>query len=255
MKKTLVDYREAIKKLPLKEKYTRDELLIDPFLIEKKEKLEIYYAPHNEYFNPRAKVFIIGITPGFQQMSTAIAIARKELEQGNNIEEIQYACKIAGRFSGSLRKNLIEMLNDLELNRALAIRDCSELFSSRDELLHTISLVPYPVFVNKENYTGHTPKLIKNEFLMKYVYENFMEEFKRLDNENEILLIPLGKAVEEVLCKLKDEGILGEDQILFGFPHPSGANGGRKIQFETNKENMMELIKLKKAFLIDKEDN
>lgn len=249
MKKTLVDYREAITRIPLKEKYTRDELLIEPFLIEKNEKLEIYYAPHNEYFNPRAKVFIIGITPGFQQMSTAIAIAKKELEQGNNIEEIQYACKVAGRFSGSLRKNLIEMLNDLELNRALDISDCSELFSGRDELLHTISLVPYPVFVNKENYTGHTPKLIKNEFLMKYVYENFLGEFKRLDNASEILLIPLGKAVEEVLCKLKDEGIIGENQILLGFPHPSGANGGRKIQFETNKENMMKLIKLKKAFL------
>ncbi len=249
MKKTLVDYKEAIKRLPLKDKYTRNELLIESFLIEKNEKLEIYYAPHNEYFNPRAKVFIVGITPGFQQMSTAIAIARKELEKGNNIKEIQYACKVAGRFSGSLRKNLIEMLNGLELNRALDIDNCSELFSSKDELLHTISLVPYPVFVNKENYTGHTPKLIKSEFLIKYVYENFMEEFKRLDNANEILLIPLGKAVEEVLCKLKAEGIIGEDQILFGFPHPSGANGGRKIQFETNKQKMMELIKLKKLFL------
>lgn len=255
MKKTLVDYKEAIKRLPLKDKYTRNELLIESFLIEKNEKLEIYYAPHNEYFNPRAKVFIVGITPGFQQMSTAIAIARKELEKGNNIKEIQYACKVAGRFSGSLRKNLIEMLNGLELNRALDIDNCSELFSSKDELLHTISLVPYPVFVNKENYTGHTPKLIKSEFLIKYVYENFMEEFKRLDNANEILLIPLGKAVEEVLCKLKAEGIIGEDQILFGFPHPSGANGGRKIQFETNKQKMMELIKLKKTFFIGKQDN
>lgn len=252
MKKTLIDYKEAIKQLPLKDKYTRDELLIEPFLIEENEKLQIYYAPHNEYFNPRAKVFIVGITPGFQQMSTAIAIARKEFEKGNNIEEIQYACKVAGRFSGSLRKNLIEMLNRLELNKALNIEDCSELFGSKDELLHTVSLVPYPVFVNKENYTGHTPKLIKNEFLMKYVYKNFMEEFKRLDNANEILLIPLGRAVEEVLCKLKAEGIIGEDQILFGFPHPSGANGGRKVQFEANKESMMKLIKLKRAFFMSK---
>lgn len=249
MKRTLMDYKEVIKQLPLKEKYTRDELLIDPLLIEKNEKLEIYYAPHNEYFNPKAKVFIIGITPGFQQMSTAMAIARKELEYSNNIEGIQYACKVAGRFSGSLRRNLIEMLNDLKLNEALNIEDCNELFGSKDYLLHTISLVPYPVFVNKENYTGHTPKLIKNEFLMKYVYENFIDEFKGLDNYKEVLLIPLGKAVEEVLCKLSNQGIISENQILFGFPHPSGANGGRKVQFETNKQKMMELIKLKKLFL------
>lgn len=245
MKRTLMDYKEIIKQLPLKEKYTRDELLIEPFLIEKNGKLEIYYAPHNEYFNPNAKVFIIGITPGFQQMSTAMAIARKELEYSNNIEGIQYACKVAGRFSGSLRKNLIEMLNDLKLNDALNIEDCNELFGSKDYLLHTISLVPYPVFVNKENYTGHTPKLIKNEVLMKYVYENFIEEFKGLDNFKEVLLIPLGKAVEEVLDELKTKGVIGENQILFGFPHPSGANGGRKIQFENNKADMMKFIENK----------
>lgn len=79
MKKTLYDYKEIIKKLPLKDKYTKEELLIEDFLIDKKDNIEIYYAPHNEYINKKAKVFIIGITPGFQQMSTAIATARKEL--------------------------------------------------------------------------------------------------------------------------------------------------------------------------------
>lgn len=37
-------------------------------------------------------------------MSTAISTARKEFEKGTSIEEIQYKCKVAGRFSGSLRK-------------------------------------------------------------------------------------------------------------------------------------------------------
>ena len=40
-------------------------------------------------------------------MSTAIATARKELEVSDNIEDIQYKCKVTGRFSGSLRKNII----------------------------------------------------------------------------------------------------------------------------------------------------
>lgn len=39
-----------------------------------------------KHYNPKAKVFIIGITPGFQQMSTAIVTARKELEISDNIE-------------------------------------------------------------------------------------------------------------------------------------------------------------------------
>ncbi|ELC8442344.1 hypothetical protein QYB59_001367 [Clostridium perfringens] len=243
MKKTLYDYEEAIKKLPLKDKYTKEELLIDDFLVDKEGNIEIYYAPHNEYINPKAKIFIVGITPGFNQMSTAMATARKELEVSNDIKEIQYKCKVAGRFSGSLRKNIISMLNELELNEVLGITDCSELFGEKDYLLHTVSLIPYSVFVKKANYTGHTPKLIKSDFLMKYVYDNFLFEIKSLDDFENILLIPLGKAVEEVLCKLQEEGFINERQILKGFPHPSGANVNRIPQLNENKDRMIKEIR------------
>ena len=58
-----------------------------------------------------------------------------------------------------------------------------------------------------------------------------------------ILLISLGKAVEEVLIKLKEDGVIKEEQILMGFPHPSGANVNRVTQFESNKDNMIKFIK------------
>lgn len=243
MKKTLDDYKDIIKNLPVKNKYTKEEILTDEFLIDKENNIELYYAPHNEFLNPKAKIFIIGITPGFQQMSTAISTARKELEHTDNISEIQYKCKVAARFSGSLRKNIISMLDDIKLNEAMNIGSVSELFEEKDYLLHTVSLVPYPVFVKKENYTGHTPKLIKSDFLMKYVYENFIDEFRKLENSSNIILIPLGKAVEEVLLKLQEEKVIGENQILVGFPHPSGANVNRVKQFEEYKEQMIEFIK------------
>lgn len=243
MKKTLYEYEEVIKRLPIKDKYGKDELLIDDFLIERGGNIEIYYAPHNEYLNSKANVFIIGITPGFQQMSTAISTARKELELGTDIEEIQYKCKVAGRFSGGLRKNIISMLDDIKLNDALNINSCSLLFEDRDYLLHTVSLIPYPVFVKKQNYSGHTPKLLKSEFLMKYVYDNFIKELKDIENFKDILIIPLGKAVEEVLHKLSEEGIINTRQILKGFPHPSGANVNRLAQLEENKEDLINQIK------------
>lgn len=245
MKKTLYDYKETIKSLPLKDKYTKDELLVDDFLVDKKDNIEIYYAPHNEYINPKAKVFIIGITPGFQQMSTAIATVRKELEKSDDIELIQYKCKVAGRFSGTLRKNIISMLDEIELNKALKINSTSELFKEKDYLLHTVSLIPYSVFVKKQNYSGHTPKLIKSDLLMKYVYENFIQELRSLDNFKDILLVPLGRAVEEVLVKLEEEGIINENQILKGFPHPSGANVNRIPQLQKNKDEMIKFIKNK----------
>lgn len=131
MKKTLYDYKDIIKKLPLKDKYTKEELLTEDFLLDKENNIEVYYAPHNEYINSEAKIFIIGITPGFQQMSTAIAMARKELEYNNNIEEMQYKCKVAGRFSGSLRKNIISMLDEIRLKNVLHLNSCSELFGKK----------------------------------------------------------------------------------------------------------------------------
>lgn len=243
MKKTLYEYEEVIKTLPIKDKYVKDELLTDDFLIEREGNIEIYYAPHNEYLNSKAKVFIIGITPGFQQMSTAISTARKELELGTDIEKIQYKCKVAGRFSGGLRKNIISMLDDIKLNDALNINSCSSLFEDKDYILHTVSLIPYPVFVKKQNYSGHTPKLLKSEILMKYVYENFIKELKDIENFKDILIIPLGKAVEEVLYKLSEEGIINTSQILKGFPHPSGANVNRLAQLEENKEDLINQIK------------
>lgn len=242
MKKTLYDYEEVIRKLPLEDKYTKDEILTEDFLIDREGNVEIYYAPHNEFINPKAKVFIVGITPGFNQMSTALAAARKGFENNDPIEKIQYDCKVA-RFSGSLRKNMIEMLDEVELNKVLGVESCSELFGEKDSLLHTTALIPYPVFVKKANYTGHTPKLMKSEFLMKYVYENFVEELKSLEDFENILLIPLGKAVEEVLDKLQDDGLINEKQILKGFPHPSGANVNRIPQLNANKENLESHIK------------
>lgn len=173
-------------------------------------------------------------------MSTALATARYGIEKDKSLEEIQYECKVAGRFSGSLRKNIISMLDEIKLNEALGILSCDELFKDKDYLLHTTSLIPYSVFSKGNNYTGHSPKLIKSDFLMKYVYENISYN---IENLNEVLIIPLGKAVEEVLDNLVNKNIIKESQILRGFPHPSGANGHRLVQLSENKENMIRIIK------------
>lgn len=74
---------------------------------------------------------------------------------------------------------------------------------------------------------------------MKYVNENFVEEFRNL---YDVLIIPLGRAVKETIDNLKEKNIIKENQILRGFPHPSGANVNRLVQFEKNKQAMIEFI-------------
>jgi len=235
----LKDYVEVIRQLPAKNKYTKEELLIPDLLVEESGQIALYYAAHNESFNRNAKIFMIGITPGFAQMEKSIVACKKALEENKPLEEIPYLCKKEGRFAGVLRKNISQMLDEIGLNQCLQISSTMDLFDTDDYLMHTTSLIPYPTFVKGKNYTGHTPELIKNAFLMQYVRANIDRQVEML---KDALYVPMGRCVEEVLKLYIEEGKLKEEQCLIGFPHPSGANVNRKKQFEEEKAQMMNKV-------------
>lgn len=219
--------------------FEKNDILVEKFLLYSKNNMEIYYAPHNEIVNEKAKIFIVGITPGWTQTSIAYQTAHEGLVSGLNEENIKKNCKRKSRFAGSMRKNIVEMLDELKLNEKLGISSCLDLFNDSDELLHTTSVIPYPVFIKDKNYTGSSPKILNNDVLYSYVKKYFYEEVKKLPN---VLIIPLGKAVEEVLEVMVKDNLIKKEQCLFGFPHPSGANGHRKKQFENNKESLIKIV-------------
>ncbi|MBS8264353.1 hypothetical protein DYI25_07885 [Mesobacillus boroniphilus] len=236
----LEQYIRRIADLPLKESYSRADLLTSDFLLAKEGTIEIYYCTHNEYINKKAKVFIVGITPGFQQMNKSFAVARRGLEENLSIEEVFYICKREARFFGVLRRNITQMLDDLDLNKMLDLQSCEELFNDKDFLLHTTSLIPYAVFLNGNNYTGHSPKIMKNKLLTRFLAEYFEPQASAL---RDALIIPLGKGVEEIIYEYTRGGLFKKENVLFGFPHPSGANGHRFLQFNSHKEKMKKTIK------------
>lgn len=229
-------YQEKIKKM---KKFEKEDILKEEFELYNHENMKIYYAPHNEIINNKAKIFIVGITPGWTQTSIAYKTAHEGLINNLMLNLIKQQCKRNSRFAGSMRKNLIEMLDELSLNRKLHIDSCSELFEEKDYLLHTTSIIPYPVFINNKNYTGSNPKIVDNEVLYSFVKKYFYNEIEELSNS---LIIPLGKAVEEVLEQMIKENLIKKEQCLLGFPHPSGANGHRKNQFKENKEKLLKII-------------
>ena len=49
MKKTLYEYKDKIKKLPIKDKYLKNEILIEDFLIDKENNIEITQEELEEY--------------------------------------------------------------------------------------------------------------------------------------------------------------------------------------------------------------
>jgi len=80
---------------------------------------------------------------------------------------------------------------------------------------------------------------MNNKVLYSYVKKYF---YKETDNLQNALIIPLGKAVEEILQQMIKENLIKEKQCLLGFPHPSGANGHRKSQFKENKNKLLNII-------------
>ena len=219
--------------------FDKENILNEKFELYNKDNMKIYYAPHNETINNKARIFIVGITPGWTQTSIAYKTAHNGIINHLEPEVIKKECKKNSRFAGSMRKNLIEMLDELNLNKKLHMDSCSELFEEKDYLLHTTSIIPYPVFINNKNYTGSNPKIMDNEILYSYVKKYFYNEIKILPNA---LIVPLGKAVEEVLEKMIKDNLIKEEQCLLGFPHPSGANGHRKKQFEENKMKLLSIV-------------
>lgn len=239
MKSCLTNYVDKINKLP-DGKLNKEGILNVDFFLEKENKLNIYYAPHNEYINKKAKILIVGICPGWTQTEIAFKSVKDDLSKNLDTEIILRNCKIAARFAGSMRNNLINMLDELSLTEYLDITSARDLFNEGCTILHTTSLIPYPVFINDKNYTGHGPEIIESQMLMKYVKGHFYEELEQMQHKP--LIIPLGKSVEDVLRVMIKDNIICEEQCLFGFPHPSGANGHRKEQFTNNKIELRERI-------------
>ncbi|QJD85577.1 uracil-DNA glycosylase family protein [Cohnella herbarum] len=240
MRSQLEKYKSAILSLPKDRILSKEDLLVDDFLIARDGKLEMYYAPHNEYINSSAKVMIIGLTPGFTQMRTAMQVAKAALEQGLPDEEACKQAKEAARFAGTMKENLIRMLNGIGLHRHLNLSGCEQLFREHQTLLHTTSLLRFPVFVEKKNYSGTHPNLLSTPFLKNAAMPSLHDELERM---KQTLIIPLGKIVESALCAFVREGKLDDKQCIWGFPHPSGANGHRHKQFADHQERMRNQLK------------
>jgi len=233
---TLNTFLPAIQSLPNSRSLTKQDLVTEQFLMKKSENLELYYAPHNEYMNKQAKVVIIGITPGWKQMKTAYEQFIKSMASGHNLETCLKETKKAAGFAGSMRTNLSRMLDQCNLPQILGISHSEDLFGKNRDLLHTTSVIKYPVFLKGKNYTGHQPTINRSSLLQEYAYQVFPKELEQMASP--ALVIPLGKAVEQVVLHLAEKQKLSSHTYLIGFPHPSGANGHRIKQFQQQKSQL-----------------
>ena len=220
-----------LKKIKSLKKISKSNIVSGKFLIAKKDNIKIYYAPF-DYINPKAKIMIVGITPGLQQMLQSYEV----INQGKSPKEV----KDLSSFKGSMRTGLIKYLDELEVNKKLKIKSCESLFNKDSKYLHTTSLVKYPVFDKGKNYSG--VNILKKKILMEFIEKNFLKELKTL---KKAIIIPLGNTVSSTIEYLNNKYDLKLACFLKGFPHPSGANARKNIQFKENKRNMKILLRNK----------
>ena len=200
------------------------------FLIKRENNIEIYYAPF-DYINSKAKIMIVGITPGLQQMLQSF----KAVNEGRSLKEV----KDLSSFKGSMRTTLIKYLDALNINKKLKIKSCESLFNINSKYLHSTSLIKYPVFDKGRNYSGSG--LLKKKILLDFLEAHFVKELKKLDKT---IIVPLGNTVSSTIDYLNNEFKLNLKCFLKGFPHPSGLNVRKDIQFKENKIRMLKLLEL-----------
>ena len=199
------------------------------FLIKREDNIEIYYAPF-DYINSKAKIMIVGITPGLQQMLQSF----EAVNEGRSLKEV----KDLSSFKGSMRTTLIKYLDALNINKKLRIKSCESLFNINSKYLHSTSLIKYPVFDKGRNYSGSG--LLKKKILLDFLEAHFIKELKKLDKT---IIVPLGNTVSSTIDYLNNEFKLNLKCFLKGFPHPSGLNVRKDIQFKENKTRMLNLLK------------
>lgn len=205
-----------------------------------------YYAPF-EFINSSAKLVVCGITPGLQQALIALRTAKAAIGNGVSMDGALKEAKHKASFAGSMRKNLIAMLDFIGLNNWLKLESCADLFSHRQDLIHFTSALRNPVFENGKNYSGGTA-MVRNAYLWDQIEQGLCQEILALPES--AMFIPLGRGVDKVFEALVVKGAIDGRRVLFGLPHPSGANGERVAYF-LNRKAATDLSPKTNAVLID----
>ena len=92
-----------------------------------------------DYQNPNAKVVIVGITPGNSQL--------KGEREGLDLREI----KRKNAFAGSMRPNLISMLDYIGVNNVLGIESCRSLWEENFDKVDMTSLLKEATYELKKD--------------------------------------------------------------------------------------------------------
>ncbi len=201
-----------------------------------------------DHIETGAKLVILGITPGAQQMRLARDAHNRALRMGASACEASRQAKFAASFGGAMRSNLVRMLDFVGATEWIGLQSFAVAFDQSTEgRVHFTSALRYPVFVDNSNYKGQ-PNMIQTPLLREMIETFLRDEVNALPGA---VWQPLGDKPLKALRYLEKKGVLPDGRIAPPLPHPSGTNAER-IAYFLNQKNRSALSQKTNAEKIDR---
>ena len=169
----------------------------------------------------------MGITPGNSQ--------QKGSREGMSPREIKR--KFA--FAGTLRKNMVKMLDYIGLNSLLRIDSCASLWEQdfdRVEMTSLLKDATYVVGKSGKTMFKDTEIIAKSKELSEKYENGFVRDCEQYKQAK--LFVACGQGVYDELMKLKGRGVIAAPVVAIA--HPSGNNAIRvKYYMEEIESSLM----------------
>jgi hypothetical protein len=179
------------------------------------------YAPF-DWINDQADVILVGVTPGLQQATDALATLRGRLASGATIEAAAEAAKKSASFKG-MRTLAARLMDSLKLAAVFDLPSCDDLFGPAAGRVHSTSVLRYPVFKNSENFAGDK-RILKRPMMQTMIEDHLVPELARFSHA---WIVPFGINALTVLEDLATRELIDGERLLGGVLHPSGQQWNR----------------------------
>ena len=176
------------------------------------KKYDFKETGFESYTNKHAKVVIVGITPGNNQLGE---------EEIGRLTPAEIKRKYAFR-GEPMRSNMIDMLNFIGINKFLGIESCKTIWEDDFCLVEMTSLLKKATYEKEGgDMFNKAEKIIGNRELEEEFNKGFVEDCKLYQEAK--LFVACGKGVYKILMGLYRQSIINAPVI--GIAHPSGKNG------------------------------
>jgi hypothetical protein len=204
----------------------------DRFLLGEEKGFTIYYVPF-EHINVKARLVLVGITPGPTQRDCSRATAQRLLAtpapNSQILKEILRQCAFT-----DMRERIDRMLDHFGIPRCLGIDCASRFWSSCFDQFFPTSIIPNAAFKNGLYFNGPFNAILEIAPLRHQFEDVFIPSIRRLNKQ--ALYLGLGPVVDKALRLCASRNIIEERQIIGYLPHASPSSGSQFAYFMREKE-------------------